>query len=860
MSTFPLFQKHPPQNVYKSLLTLHGNGSLTSKQQSLSNLPHDLRQKIFNGILEQHQKTSKESSELTSKVTFAETHVFDNQFTLRLVVQQVAIDLFRLLDKDQREVIAHQIWQHRGSPVNENPDCKENLAIKNTLLLLRTMGEYLGTPDQQFNAILDAWVAGGGESENRARARHRIVDFLSSESNALYLNGLGLTSLPMIFDQKYNSQSTALPRWVSQLQKLKELDLFGNQLTSIPEQIGKCQNLRTLNLTNNRLESIPEQIGKCQNLRTLNLSNNRLESIPEEIQECRSLKDLNLSRNRIGSFPRQIGRCRNLRTLNLSNNRLESVPKEIGTLEKLTNLNLSNNRLDSVSKEIGKCQNLIDLNLSDNQLQSIPKEIGKCEKLEKLYISHNWLGSIPEQIGECPHLRILYLPNNQLDSVPEQIGKLKSLQVLKLSNNWIDALPKEIGQCSDLRVLQLEGNVLESIPEEIGQCRYLRILHLSNNSIDSIPEEIGECELLEELDLNSNQLQSVPEEIGECVHLRTLNLADNQTLQGLPNELLSLSRCIIDLGRTGLSEHVRNNLREAASTPDYEGPRILFSTEHVEGTLSNELRSISELINELFSISEEESRRFVELENLAYEEKSSLQSWLSRLSAIADYDRGGDRQKALVKQIVAYLQQANDDPEFRGIFFNIIVDAAETCGDRMALCLLHIGIQSDLRKTKDISALSKLLIKTVWPLKMLEEIARKKIQKLTFFDEIEVYLAFPIMLRAQLGLQIVVNEMLHFTCSALKQKDLNKALKFVQEQQNNRGAVCSYLSGHETWVNALRERYPSDCAEIDSKGFEELAQAEEGGPITIDEVKINTKKRWEILTARALEENAESPH
>lgn len=62
---------------------------------------------------------------------------------------------------------------------------------------------------------------------------------------------------------------------------------------------------------------------------------------------------------------------------------------------------------------------------------------------------------------------------------------------------------------------------------------------------------------------------------------------------------------------------------------------------------------------------------------------------------------------------------------------------------------------------------------------MLETIARNKIPTLSFFDELKVYLGYPIKLKQQLDIPIDAQGMLYFSCSVLKPKDLQEAKDFV---------------------------------------------------------------------------------
>jgi len=405
---------------------------------------------------------------------------------------------------------------------------------------------------------------------------------------------------------------------------------------------------------------------------------------------------------------------------------------------------------------------------------------------------------------------------------------------------------------SRLAYLHLAKNKLTSIPPEFGQLRSLRWLYLMQNQIASIPHEIGQLHNLEHLILSSNQLTPLPSEIGQLQKLRDLDIRQNPTLQGLPNELLALPRsCTVNFGETGLSERVLLSLQEACNALGYAGPCISFAMDHMPHYHNGELKSLDILISELFSVIGVEPNGFPKLDALNEEQKGTIRSWLSRLSDTADFKRKGEFQKAFAQQIAGYLQQANDDESFRDKFLMIIDGAAKTCGDRVALSILHVGIAARLSKIKDIQPLSQFLVQTVWPVQMLEEIARKKTETLNFFDEIEVYLGYPIMLRERLGLEIDVHEMLYFRCSALTQQDLDKAAEYVEMQQQDEEAVFAFLSEQEDWRAALRAEYPERCDEIDEENYQELEAAGENQEKFV-QLEKNQQQRWKALTVWAL--------
>ncbi len=525
--------------------------------------------------------------------------------------------------------------------------------------------------------------------------------------------------------------------------------------------------------------------------------------------------------------------------LSLDRLRLKSLPDIFGEqpfISRLESLDLSYNQLRSLNGKIGRLENLTSLNLSYNQLRSLNGKIGRLENLTSLNLSDNQLRSLTGKIGRLQHLRSLNLSYNHLTDLPRQISKLQHLSHLFLSNNGLTSIPEEIDLPQNLAGLHLSYNQLTWIPNQINQLQNLIALHISNNSLQSIPNQI-------------NQLRN----------LIVLNLEDNPTLENLPTTLLNLPHiCRVYIERTGLSQNFLASLQQICNATDYLGPRIFFSighvgNRHVEQHNDEVLKPLPQLIEELFSVLREDSKAFPELYQLDVESTNSIQAWLSRLSYTADYQRRGECQKTLIKQIVDYLQQANDDPQFREIFLETIEEAARTCGDRIALSILHVGIALRLHQIKDIRELKNFLIGTVWPVQMLEEIAREKVETLPFVDEIEVYLGYPIMLRETLKLEITPQKMLYFGFSHLKPEDLALAAKRIFRQKADKHAMCTFLSNQEAWTKALQAQYPEYYEEIDREKYQELEDAGEDWK-QINQVRANQEKRLVDLTTWALDE------
>jgi len=153
--------------------------------------------------------------------------------------------------------------------------------------------------------------------------------------------------------------------------------------------------LKTLKIRESSLSgTIPRGISNLTNLIQLDLYNNNLEGpIPAQLGSLSRLKFLNLDDNNItGTIPTEFENLLDLETLILNRNGLSgNIPIELGNLSKLEGLYLSGNNLDgAIPAELSNLQNLKQINLELNNLSGgIPDEIGDLSNLEIFDVAHN---------------------------------------------------------------------------------------------------------------------------------------------------------------------------------------------------------------------------------------------------------------------------------------------------------------------------------------------------------------------------------------------------------------------------------------------------------------------------------------
>ena len=661
----------------------------------------------------------------------------------------------------------------------------------------------------------------------------------------------------------------SLPETLGNLQDLTMLSLEHNNLESLPESLSNLQSLTILYLRANKLKDIPDSLGSLQRLIQLDLGCNKLTHLPESLVGLKVLTELSLSSNQFAYLPEFLGSLRSLVSLRLRNNQFTKLPESLVNLKKLRtlylgcNCNLSElqllkkmplvkvigskdcNALNKITLEIDEgslkeiisqwvrssvcleavhrreaahkiievfaangsiCPGKGDLLLGNLRLTSLP-DIFHLEpfqsNLRRLDLRVNRLTSLPEAIGRLQNLEELVLSDNQLSCLPEFLSNLQALKRLDLRVNRLVNLPETIGRLQGLKEMILSSNRITSLPESFSALQALRRLDLDNNYLASFPECLNSLSRLCRLDLTGNNLSDLqgflPDNLGL---LMRLDLGYNRALSGLPMSILQLSSsCTVDLTGCGLSQEVLRRIHEEVM---YTGPRINFSYNELISDQIEE-KPIEESLEDLYRKANQPLTTFP-----SAEESSKLRSWLNRLSSMIDYQREGGIQKMLANKVIEYLNLAREDSAFRNSFYEIIEDASGTCGDRMSLSVPYLGIAYQLTTIdiEDMKTLSNFLLKGPWTLEMLGKLARDKINSLRFFDEIEVYLGYPIKLKQELEIPIDVEEMLYFGCSALTDEDLREAKDFVLSQREDEVLCFEFLINHDKWKKALESKYP----------------------------------------------------
>lgn len=435
------------------------------------------------------------------------------------------------------------------------------------------------------------------------------------------------------------------------------------------------------------------------------------------------------------------------------------------------------------------------------------------QKAESMHISSKRMSSLPEvfSFSGFKNLKTLNLSESTyLRSLPESISSLENLETVYAGYcKSLDRLPQDIGLLKKLKFLDFEHCIsLRFLPDSFGQLSSLHTVLFWKSAIITLPSTIE-----------------------NLTKLRVLSLKECYSLRALPNEILKLPfRCRLDLERCRLSNLVRDRLIRAARAEGYRGPRICFLS---EGSSKETLHlSIETALTATFFNANEEPLPLINLLNLDEQQTETITNWLNRLRDTADANSAG--KSGFYRTIIGYLQLAENHSEFRELFLQILQDASLTCGDRVSLSILHLGIaarkvmcdKSDLKMYVE-------LLKGLKALELLEKVARAKVETLPFVDEIEVYLGYPVKLKDALNLPIDIDFMRFYGCSGITEADLQSAKAFVLSAISNPDLLLAEFVKNDDWVKALKSKYSDQFALIEISK-EQALDADEPNYIEIE--------------------------
>ncbi|MDZ5641828.1 NEL-type E3 ubiquitin ligase domain-containing protein, partial [Enterobacter sp. A103] len=521
-----------------------------------------------------------------------------------------------------------------------------------------------------------------------------------------------------------------------------------------------------LDLSGLNLSSLPEFFP--HGLIKLDVSNNNLTEVPDNLPE--TLTDLDIHHNKILSIPPQkLAACTNLTYLDISHNSLVGLPPLPSMLEML---NVSNNNILLLPSPLPAGLELLDA--SHNKLINLPEHLP--DSLEEFNIGYNNLNlHTALNLEGLTALETLNIQHNQLDD----LGTLRGLDDLE-----------------SLTELYAQGNGIYDFPD--GFLPTLQILDISDNLFTVLPSNLPPD--LITLNVSNNYLSSVP-------------------VDQFSQELAESCNVILT-GNRFSADYVTNDLQAALTSPDYNGPTLVYEVQGVNLLLA----SLNIVVSDWFPF---EQRRNVSdtWSNFIAEDSSgafnSFLTRLSRISILTDPNRDLTLAETFREQVADWLVKISTSPALRKKMIDLAIGASETCNDRISLTwnwMQRGMLVAEIESGGEDNSVSSLLAKAreIFRLDMLEKIAGITVSELTSnhinIDEIEVYLGYQIGLKEDLNLTSIIDKMDFVAVSHLdpnkpdEKARLIRAAEMVREAENR--DFVGWLAEWEPWQQALSRIAP----------------------------------------------------
>ncbi|WP_395756057.1 NEL-type E3 ubiquitin ligase domain-containing protein (plasmid) [Edwardsiella ictaluri] len=319
---------------------------------------------------------------------------------------------------------------------------------------------------------------------------------------------------------------------------------------------------------------------------------------------------------------------------------------------------------------------------------------------------------------------------------------------LDVSNTKLTSLPP---LPTGLKRLDVSGTGLTSLPPLPSKLQRLDISNTPMPRLPSLPSR------LQRLDVSNTHLANLPEIIANLSQRTTVRLQSNS-----------------------LSERTLQMINK----PGYQGPRIVDMA-----TSSNhqETRALHLAVADWLTPAE------------ADEEASAKRWWaIGKEDDAAAFSTFLDRLKKTKNnqatdfhvQIASWISQLAQDDELRAKTFDMATESTSSCEDRVTLAMNNmksVQLVHNAEKGKfdhDIPGLVSAG-REMFRLEQLDLIAREKVKKLRFFDEIEVFLGYQNKLKESLELTGTTEGMQFFGASRITELDLKAAEIQVKSAENS---------------------------------------------------------------------------
>ncbi|MCP1838935.1 MULTISPECIES: NEL-type E3 ubiquitin ligase domain-containing protein [unclassified Bradyrhizobium] len=450
------------------------------------------------------------------------------------------------------------------------------------------------------------------------------------------------------------------------------------------------------------------------------------------------------------------------------------------------------------------------LDLESLSLTSLPRLPTEIVVLE---VPFNRLTSLPD--GLPASLQRLDIRGNQLTSLSALPAELRGLDA---RSNRLRSLPEVLPTA--LQFLDVSHNQLPSLPETLPAS--LQFLYASHNRLTGLPEDLPAT--LQFLDVCQNRLTGLPESLPAM--LRFLDVSENQ-LASLPEDLLTQlgAGARIELGENPLPEQVLTNLDTTLRAEGYTGPTVYLSRDDesdLSGTDDGQADDLAETVAAWLRSDPKQGDREVLATWQSFAEEPGAQEYAFFLEKLFDSVNSGNEQ--FQQSVADALRLAATNPQLRAQYFQLALDANQSCEDRRTLTWngmqtarliadVENGAYDDTARLPDLVDLGRIMFR----LDALERIAREKTHSLQSaynvedIDAVEVYLAYQNKLRDRLGLQHVAPAMRYFEVSSVTDADVDSAETSVLTKEA--AEFAGYLATDwQPWDGLVRRIAPEEYA------------------------------------------------
>ena len=213
---------------------------------------------------------------------------------------------------------------------------------------------------------------------------------------------------------------------------LRHLNLGNNDIVEIPNFVGDLEKLEYLALHKNvKIRCLNDAISNLQRLRTLNLYFVLIKTLPDFVYRMRSLTTLSLFN--ITNLSDDLAKLDNLEFFtHCGSLKMRALPDGFVGLRRLKMARLYQNSLRQLPADFGKLKNLEQLSLYQNELSTLPDSFVHLRKLKKLNLGWNQFEALPDYFMRMECLEWLGIFENPL----QNLGPLPVQPQVRVTREW----------------------------------------------------------------------------------------------------------------------------------------------------------------------------------------------------------------------------------------------------------------------------------------------------------------------------------------------------------------------------------------------------------------------------------------